>query len=406
MDTLLHCVEPADNQTTPDWQDNVRRYAAEQNWTAAMQIIDREIARAPQDLETRFWRARLFLWSGRLGDAEHDFLELVTAVPSDPDYWMGLANVYARAGRIEEEQQALDRAVALDPKRADIHLARGRALRAAHNPDAKMEFQKALDLDSASQEARIALRSVRFEPKHYLQFGTNTYLFSFISPNYEQEMILTSHWTQSWRTAATGSFYRWAGIDAEKFSVSVAGQLPRWGALEVGGATANDNAVIPQKEAFLSYDHGWKFDRNWWVGGLETICGQHWYWYSTAEILTINEMSIFYLPRDWTWSLGLIEARSHFPDVGTGWRPSGTTKLGFPIANHEEQRLDGNLFFAAGTENFAQLDQIGRFSSQTYGGGLRFQLTAHQDVAGIGAYQKRSQARSETTFGFSYGIHF
>jgi tetratricopeptide (TPR) repeat protein len=371
-----------------------------------MQIIDGEIAHSPRDPEIRFWRARVLLWSGRLGDAEHEYLELLIASPSDPDYWMGLASVYARDGRLQEELEALNRALALDPKRPDIHLARGRALRKVHNPDAKMEFQKALNLDPGSQEARIAVQSLQADAKHELRFGTNTYLFSFITANYEDEMTLTSQWTRGWRTAATGAFYRWGGIDAEKVTASVTGQLPRWGALEFGGATANDNTVTPKKEAFFSYDKGWKFDRDWWVGGLETVCGQHWYWYASAEILTINEMSIFYLPRDWTWSLGLIEARSNFFGAGTEWRPSGTTKVGFPIVGHEERRLEGNLFFAAGTENFAELDQIGRFSSQTYGGGLRLQLTAHQNVTGMGVYQKRTQDRSETTFGFSYGIRF
>jgi tetratricopeptide (TPR) repeat protein len=392
---------------TVGWQDQVRKCTDEQDWTAAMQIIDHEISRAPQDTEIRFWRARVLLWSGRFEDAEHEYLAILSAAPTDPDYWMGLANVYSRENRTEEEMEALDRALALDPRRADIHLARGRALRATHNSaDARLEFRKALDLDPANQEARNGLRSLQSDPKHELRLGTNTDLFSFASPNYDQGLSLTSQWTHRWRTTATGSFYRWAGIDAEKFSASVTGKLPRWGALEVGGATANDNAVIPKKEAFISYDQGWKFGRSKWVGGLETVCGQHWYWYSTAGILTMNEMTIFYLPRDWTWSLGLIEARSHFFGTGTEWRLSGITKLGFPIAGHDEQRLGGGLFFAAGTENFAQLDQIGRFSSQTYGGSLKLQLTARQNVTGVGAYQKRTQDRSETSFGFTYGIRF
>ena len=53
-----------------------------------------------------------------------------------------------------------------------------------------------------------------------------------------------------------------------------------------------------------------------------------------------------------------------------------------------------------------QVDQIGRFASQTYGGGLRFQFTARQDITGYAAYQKRTQDRNDTSFGLSYGIHF
>src|SRR5579859_26036 len=403
---MLCCIVWA-QQATVDWSEQVRKYAQEQDWTAAMQVIDRETSRAPQDTEIRFWRARVLLWSGRLTDAEHEYLELVAGIPGDPDLWMGLANVYAREDREPEEWKALDRALALDPKRVDIHLARGRALRAMHNSaDARLEFRKTLDLDPANQEARNGLHSLEGEPKHELRLATNTYLFSFASLNNDQGVSFTSQWTRHWRTAAAGNFYRWAGTNPEKFTASVTGRSPRWGALEVGGATANDNAVIPKKEAFLNYDQAWKFGRSEWIGGLETICGQHWYWYSTAKILAISEMSIFYLPHGWTWSLGMIEARSQFVGTGTEWRPSGIGKVGFPVARHNEQRLLGNLFFSAGTENFAQLDQIGRFSSQTYGGGLRLQLTARQDVAGTGAYQKRTQDRNEISFGFTYGIRF
>jgi len=70
------------------------------------------------------------------------------------------------------------------------------------------------------------------------------------------------------------------------------------------------------------------------------------------------------------------------------------------------KRLSGNVLFAAGTENFAQVDQIGRFASQTYGAGLRFQITLQQDVTGFSSYQKRTQNRRDTAFGLSYGFHF
>jgi hypothetical protein len=82
------------------------------------------------------------------------------------------------------------------------------------------------------------------------------------------------------------------------------------------------------------------------------------------------------------------------------------TRLGFPLAKWGEKRLSGNEFFAAGTEDFAQIDQIGRFASQTYGGGLRYQINARQDVTGSASYQKRSQDRTDIGFGLSYGIHF
>ncbi len=139
---------------------------------------------------------------------------------------------------------------------------------------------------------------------------------------------------------------------------------------------------------------------------MEFVYGQHWYWYQASRILTLNGTAIVYLPRDSTLSLGATGVRSAFSGTGAEWRPSGITRLGFPLANWGEKRLSGSVFFAVGTEDFAQIDQIGRFASQTYGGGLRFQINARQDVTGYASYQKRTQDRRDTSFGLSYGIHF
>ncbi len=231
-------------------------------------------------------------------------------------------------------------------------------------------------------------------------------LFRHEATFHDQGVSLTSQWTPHWRTSVAGYFYQWAGTDAGKFVASLTGKLSRWGAFTAGGAAARDKGVIPKGEAFFDYDHGWRLGESGVVRALEIVYEQHWYWYTTTRILTINGTTLFYLPHEWTWSLGLIGARSHFSGTGAEWRPSGVTKLGFPMARWDESRLSGNVFFAAGTENFAQLNQIGQFSSQTYGGGLRFQFAARQDVSGFAAYQERTQDRSQASFGFTYGIRF
>jgi tetratricopeptide (TPR) repeat protein len=372
-----------------------------------MLIIDRELTRAPQDMDVRAWRARVLLWSGQLQDAEHEYTEILDVIQNDPDPWMGLATVYSREGRGEEAEKALANALALDPGRADLHAAHGRLLRAANKlSEAKVEFKKALYLDPASEEARLGLLSLRTVPKHELVFGSNTDLFNFADANHDEGVSLISRWTSQWKTAAVGSFYRWGGTEAEKISVSVTRNIPAWGALTLGGAIGHDNGVIPRSETFFDYDKGWRLNREGLLRGLEIDYGQHWYWYSTARILTINELTTFYLPHAWTWSLGLTGARSDFSQSETEWRPSGLTRISFPIIGNDQPRLQGNLLFAMGTENFAQVDQIGHFSSQTYGGGLRWLLTESQYVTGTVAYQQRTQERNETSFGFTYGIHF
>jgi hypothetical protein len=342
-----------------------------------------------------------------LQQAEHEYIEILAVVHNDPDLWMDLANVYSREGLSEQAKQALAKALTLDPGRADIHAARGRLLRSTDNlGEARLEFQKALNLDPASEEARMGLLSLRGAPKHELRFGSDTDLFNFADANHDEGVSLASRWTSRWKTVAVGSFYRWGGTDAEKISASVTRSIPTWGALTLGGAIGHDNGVIPKSEAFFDYDKGWRLTHGALLHGLEIDYGQHWYWYSTGRILTINELTTFYLPRAWTWSLGLTGARSDFPQSETEWRPSGVTRIGFPIVGNDQPRLQGNLLFAKGTENFAQVDQIGHFSSQTYGGGLRWQLTDRHYVTGVAAYQQRTQDRSEISFGFTYGIRF
>lgn len=391
----------------PEWQAEIRKYAEAQDWVSAMRIVEREVARAPQDMDVRAWRARILSWSGHLAEAEREYLEILKVSRNDPDNWMGLASVYLREGRLEDASRVLDRAVELDPKRADLHAARARALRAmGERNEARMEFQKALDLDPTSMEARTGLISVRRESRHELRFGQNNDLFNFTSANHDGWVSLVSQWTPQWATSIAGSFYERAGIRAGKFAGAITGRVPRWGALTVGGATGHDNAVIPKSEAFFDINHGWKVSEENFLRAVEFVYGQHWYWYQTSRILTLNGTTVVYLPRDSTLSLGATGVRSTFSGTGAEWRLSGMARLRFPLANWGEKRLSGSTFFAAGTEDFAQIDQIGRFASQTYGGGLRFQVNARQDVTGYVSYQKRTQDRTDRSLGLSYGIHF
>ena len=73
-----------------------------------------------QDMDVRAWRARVLTWSGQLAEAEKEYLEILKFTRNDPDNWMGLASVYVRQGRLEDALRSLDRAVEIDPKRADL----------------------------------------------------------------------------------------------------------------------------------------------------------------------------------------------------------------------------------------------------------------------------------------------
>jgi tetratricopeptide (TPR) repeat protein len=405
---LCLCSVVVNAQAIPaSWQQEVRRSAEQENWTAAMAIVNRQIDLMPHDTDVRQWRARVLLWSGKFVEAEIEYSELVNTIASDPDIWLGLGTVYLREGRGNEALQALTRAVELDSQRADLRVARAGALRAlGRQNEARLELKRAIDLDPTSDKERATVIELRPEGRHELRLGVNSDLFSFADANQDGGITVISHWSTRWASMASGSSYNKGGTGAEKFIASLIRDFNGWGAVTLGGALGHDNGVIPKHEAFFEYDHGFRLNDTPLVHGLEIVYGQHWYWYSTARILTFNEMTLLYLPGDWALSLGLTGSQSHFFGAGSEWRPSGVARLGFPIASWEQRRLAGNIFYAVGTENFAHIDQIGEFASHTYGGGLRWQFPRHQDVTGFAAYQKRSQDRAESSFGFSYGIRF
>src|SRR5579859_1951462 len=387
-----------------NWQGQVRQLCEKGDWTSALGVVEQEIAHAPNDMDVRVWRARVLAWSGNLAAAEREYQAILNVSAKDPDTWLGLAGVYTREGKYEKALQALDAAVQLDTKRADLRAARARALRdAGERAQARAEFENALSFDPGSAEARTGLTSLRREPRSELRLGSETDFLSYSSAYLGDGASLVTHWTPNWASSLAENVYQRAGQIAEKFAGRVTAKLPELGALTLGGAIAHDNAVIPKSEAFFDLDHGWRIGEVTPVRGVEIDYAQHWYWYQAARILTLNGTAIIYLPRDWSFSVGATGARSAFSGSGAEWRPSGIARLGFPLG---ARTLSGNVFFAAGTENFATADQIGRFASQTYGGGLRFRFTPRQDISLASSYQRRTQNRTDTYLGISYGIRF
>jgi len=147
--------------------------------------------------------------------------------------------------------------------------------------------------------------------------------------------------------------------------------------------------------------------------GVEFDYGQQLVtWYQTSRILTLNGTTILYLPRDFTLSLGatgLCAAR--FSGTGGGeWRPSGNYAVRISIGKiGARKRLSGKRILRRRHGRFSRkVDQIGRFASQTYGGGLRFQISARQGTLRAMPRIKKTHPGTETdtSFGLSYGIHF
>jgi tetratricopeptide (TPR) repeat protein len=403
---LLGLSTEAQNKAT-DWQTEVRKYADARDWESALRLVDQNILLAPEDMDVRGWRARVLAWSGRLAEAEQEYMRILSVSRNDVDTLMALSAIYAREGRFADARRSIDTAEQLDPRRADVHVAHGRMLRAAgHRSESQLEFQKALQLDPSSAESREGLIALRNGPKHEIRLGQDNDVFNFTGANHDESISVASQWNSDWSTSVAAYFYQRGDVGAGKFTGSVTRRQATWGAATMGGALGHANGVIPRYEVFFDLDHGWKTTETNFIRAVEIEYGQHWYWYQASRILTLTGTAIIYLPREWLFTLSTTGVRSAFLGSGVEWKPSGLTRLGFPLRRWSEKRLSGSIFFAAGTENFAQVDQIGRFASQTYGGGLRLQITNRQDIGGSVAYQKRTQKRTEMSMGLSYGIHF
>jgi len=386
-----------------DWSARVRIVVKAGDLNQALSLTEARIAAAPSDLEAHGWRARLLAWKNRHAEAAAEYRFVLSRKPDDLDMLVGLTDVLHWDGKDSEALQVLDRAHAVDPGNSDVLVRRGRVLAALkRNAEARSNFRQALAFNSADQDARLGLDALAGEDRHQLRIGTDVDAFNYTDTAATETLSLASRWNSSWATSLTFNTYQRFGQSAGKLTATVTRNLTRNDWLTLGGAGGQDHGVIPKSEALFGYGHGFRLG-NSVIRGIEASYDQHWYWYSTARILTLGGTTLVYLPREWTWLLSVNAARSAFSGVpGHDWQPNGRTRLGFPLF----RRLSGNLTFAVGSESFAEIDQTGRFAARTFGGGLRYVLNNTQDISGYVAAQDRSQGRSQTSWGLSYGFRF
>jgi hypothetical protein len=344
----------------------------------------------------------LLAWKGRWSEGEAEYKLVLDKVPNDPEILTGLSDVLLWQKKYTEALETLDQARKISPSGAEILSRRARVLALlGRTPEARSEYQQTLLFDTQNSDARTGLAGLREDAKHELRVGEDVDSFNYANDVQTQGVSLSSRWNQRWSTVFGVSTYQRFGQNAVKFIASTALHFTVRDWFTAGSAAANRQSVVPTNEAFFEYGHTFPI-KNRWVHGLESSYQQHWFWYQGAHVLTLNTSQIFYLPHGWTWSLNVTGARSGFVGTPVDWTPSGWTKLGFPL----QHRVTANVFFGVGSENFAQIDQIGRFSAHTFGGGLRYQFATRQDITGYVARQYRTQGQIDTSVGLSYGIRF
>jgi tetratricopeptide (TPR) repeat protein len=399
---LLVSAQFLAGQTLDEWRPKVRNEIENQRIDAALTIVEQRLANAPGDMDAHGWRGRLLAWKGHWSEAETEFTLVLDKYPNDTEIWIALSDVRLWQQNYSQALLALDQAIKLYPSDPEVLSRRARVLALlGRTPEARSEYQQALQVDSQNKDARTGQASPRENTQHELRIGEDVDFFNAAAAGQTQGVSLSSRWDRRWSTVFGVNTYQRFGQDAVKFLASTAFHLTAQDWFTVGSAVANSQSVVPTNEAFFEYGHSFRIE-NRWLRGLESSYEQHWFWYRGAHVLTLNTSQIVYLPHEWTWSLNVTGARTGFLGSSVDWTPSGWTKLGFPL----QRRVTGNVFFAVGSENFAQIDQIGRFSAHTFGGGLRYQLAARQDIKGYVARQNRTQGQIGTGFGLSYGIHF
>lgn len=387
----------------PDWQAQIRERIAAHQLREALQIADDRLAEAPQDLEATGWRAHLLAWTGHWKEAEAEYRHVLTLAPRDVDALVGLASLLTWQQRYEESLSLLEDAARIDPHRVDIYISKGQAYRGlGRSEQARQAFHQALALEPSNADARAGLASLDGEARYALRFSTDIDTFNYTDAAQAYTTSLSIRMNSRWSTSISGVGQQRFGQEAGRFLGSVSYRLTGRDSLTVGGGVAHDQAVVPKSESFFEYGHGFSFADRRPVRGMEVSYHQHWFWYQNARVLALTPGVLFYFPRGWTWSLQGTAARSHLSGLGAEWQPSGSTRLGFPLY----RRLSGNVSFGVGTEDFALVDQVGRFSARTFGGGLRYSLSRRQELTNYVFTQDRSQGRTQTSFGFSYAIRF
>jgi len=386
-----------------DWASQVRAMLNAGNAQGALETAEKWMAAAPNDMDAVGWHGRALLRLGRLPEAEADFRRVLAAYPNDSDALLDLAGILRRQGHPQDALELLKRARAADPHRLDVLLEEGRVLRAlGQSREAREAFEEARRLAPDDADAREGLESVTEPPRQEFHIGTDIDMFNYTDTAGAFNTGLKTDWNANWSSYFEISYWdRFGGHAERNLGQMTFKPLPRT-AITVGGTWNHDDGVIPRSEAFFELDRGLTISGRHFVRGIEFNYHQQWYWFSTARVLALTPSAIFYLPRDWMWQIAITDARSAFPGLAPGWQVSGLTKLTLPL----RPRLTGNLFFAVGSEDYALTDQIGRFAARTWGAGFRREIAKRQFLTAYGLFQDRSQARTQASFGLTYGMRF
>ncbi len=347
------------------------------------------------------WRARLLAWSGDLPAAELQYRNVLRAATADGDVLLGLADVQLWRGEFSDALVTLEQAEGAKADASEVLRRRARALNQLHrSEDAARVYLALLRLVPSDAEAIRALSGLR-KFRHEVRVGSDTDTFNYTGAANAESIAFMSRWNERWTTHVIGSLYQRFGQKAEKLNLGATYRLTPTNWVTADAGVGNRQDVAPEEEANFEYGHGFRL--RWGpIHGVESYAEQRNLWYSTSHVTIIGTTQVFYLPHDWMWAIGVNGVRTAFPSTRTDWVAAGFSRLTVPIT----ARLTANAVYAVGAESYSKIDQIGRFSAHTITGGVRVSLNSRQDLYGYVAFQNRTQNRTQTSLGVSYGLRF
>ena len=385
-----------------DWQQQMRSSVERHQIPAALAVVNHRLSEAPDDMEAHAWRGRLLAWTGHWQEAQVEYQHVLSKFPNDVDVLTGLADVLLWQQKYLEALAVLEQARGTAPQNPEVLVRRARLLALLErSSEARAQFQAVLTSDPSNPAAVSGLAGLAGVWKYELRIGEEADFFNYTQDAQVETFTLTAHLNRTWTTTVGVSPYHLFGESAVKIWAEAAHRFHQNNWVRILAAGANPQDVVPEEEVLIEYGHGFRFS-DVWVKGLESSYQEHSLWYRGAQVVTLNTTQIAYLPNEWTWTLSVTGSHTRFAGGESDWVPSGSARLGVPLL----RSLTGNLLFAVGAENFAQVDQIGRLSARTYGGGLRYRFAESQDVTAFVARQDREYGQKQTSLGLSYGIRF
>ncbi len=140
------------------------------DFDGAISHLEQYVTMKPDDWETRFHLARIYLQQGKNDRALENLETVYRAKPNLRGITAALGDVYALTRRFADSEKLYRQALAASPDESELHRALGRTLLDEEKfRDAEAEFRAALKLDPKNREAAKGLATSLYLEKCYEQ---------------------------------------------------------------------------------------------------------------------------------------------------------------------------------------------------------------------------------------------